>query len=167
MASAVANPAVRAQARGEESAVSVAVGARTAMSCLPLTLATQLGYFKAEGLDVSLIDCFDEAAALRLLASGGAEVASCAFEHTIRSQARGQALQGAAALDGFLRLADQPLFKAGEWGLVVLLSLHLMGGVRLLLIEFGPPSGLRKNWIAAALGFAAASGLAFALALMS
>ncbi len=93
MASAVANPAVRAQARGEESAVSVAVGARTAMSCLPLTLATQLGYFKAEGLDVSLIDCVDEAAALRLLANGGAEVASCAFEHTIRSQARGQALQ--------------------------------------------------------------------------
>ena len=41
------------------------------MSCLPLTLAMQL-YFKAEGLDVSLIDCFDEGAALRLLASGGA-----------------------------------------------------------------------------------------------
>ena len=47
MASAVANPMVRAQARGEESAVAVAVGARTAMSCLPLTLAMQLGYFKA------------------------------------------------------------------------------------------------------------------------
>ena len=93
MASAVANPAVWAQARGEEGAVSIAVGARTAMSCLPLTLAMQLGYFKAEGLDVSLIDCVDEAAALRLLANGGAEVASCAFEHTIRSQARGQALQ--------------------------------------------------------------------------
>jgi fumarate reductase subunit D len=78
-----------------------------------------------------------------------------------------QALHGAAALDGFLELADQGLFKFGEWGLVVLLSLHMMGGVRLLLIEFGPASGLRKNWIAGAAGFAMATGLAFALSLLS
>lgn len=81
--------------------------------------------------------------------------------------ALGQALQGAAALDGFLRLADQGLFKFAEWGLVVLLALHMMGGVRLLLIEFGSASGLRKNWIAGAVGFAAAAGMAFALALFS
>ena len=80
--------------------------------------------------------------------------------------ALGQAVHGEAALDGFLRFADRPLFKFGEWGLVVLLSLHLTGGVRLLLLEFGPWSGLRKNWIAAALGAALATGLVFALALM-
>jgi fumarate reductase subunit D len=79
--------------------------------------------------------------------------------------ALGQAIHGAAALEGFLRLTDQPLFKLAEWGLVVLLSLHLMGGVRLLLIEFGQASGLRKNWISAAVGFAAAMGLVFALSL--
>lgn len=78
----------------------------------------------------------------------------------------GQALQGAAALDGFLSLTDTPLAKVGEWGLVTLLALHLTGGVRLLLIEFGPASGLRKNWIAAGIGFAFAAGLAFALALI-
>jgi fumarate reductase subunit D len=81
--------------------------------------------------------------------------------------ALGQALHGAAALDGFLKLADQPLFKAAEWGLVVLLALHMMGGVRLLLIEFGSASGLRKNWIAGAVGFAAAAGMAFALSLLA
>lgn len=81
--------------------------------------------------------------------------------------ALGQAIHGAAALDGFLKLADQPLFKVAEWGLVVLLSLHLMGGVRLLLIEFGQASGLRKNWIAAAVGFSAAAGLAFAFSLVA
>jgi fumarate reductase subunit D len=80
--------------------------------------------------------------------------------------ALGQALHGAAALDGLLRLVDQPLFKAAEWGLVVLLALHLMGGVRLMLIEFGSGSALRKNWIAGALGFAAATGMAFGLALI-
>lgn len=81
--------------------------------------------------------------------------------------ALGQALHGAAALDGFLRFADQGLFKFAEWGLVVLLALHMMGGVRLLLIEFGSASGLRKNWIAGALGFAAAAGMAFALSLIA
>lgn len=81
--------------------------------------------------------------------------------------ALGQALQGAAALDGFLRFADQGIFKFAEWGLVVLLALHMAGGVRLLLIEFGSASGLRKNWIAGALGFAAAAGMAFALSLFS
>ena len=81
--------------------------------------------------------------------------------------ALGQALQGAAALDGFLRFADQGLFKFAEWGLVVLLALHMMGGVRLLLIEFGTASGLRKDWIAGAVGFAAATGMAFALSLIA
>lgn len=80
--------------------------------------------------------------------------------------ALGQALHGAAALDGFLRFADQSLFKFAEWGLVLLLAGHMAGGLRLLLIEFGPPAGLRKNWIAGAAGFAMLFGLAFALALL-
>lgn len=77
-----------------------------------------------------------------------------------------QAIAGSAALDGFLKFTDRPLFKFGEWGLVVLLALHMMGGIRLLLIEFRPWSGLRKNWIAGALGFSLALGMAFALALI-
>jgi fumarate reductase subunit D len=80
--------------------------------------------------------------------------------------ALGQAISGRPALDGFFKLTDQPIFKFAEWGLVMLLALHMMGGVRLLLIEFLPWSGLRKNWIAAALGFGVATGLAFALALI-
>lgn len=81
--------------------------------------------------------------------------------------ALGQAIRGEEALDGFLRFADQPLFKIAEWGLVVLLALHMTGGVRLLLIELGPWTGLRKNWIAGAFGVSAATGMAFALALVS
>ncbi len=80
--------------------------------------------------------------------------------------ALGRALHGDAALEGFLRFSDRPLFKFAEWGLVMLLALHMMGGVRLLLIEFTRWSGLRKNWIAGAAGFAVLTGLAFALALV-
>jgi fumarate reductase subunit D len=81
--------------------------------------------------------------------------------------ALGHALQGEAALEGFLRFTDRPLFKFGEWGLVLLLSLHAAGGVRLLVIEFGTWSGLRKDLIAAAAGFGVLASLAFALALFN
>jgi fumarate reductase subunit D len=78
-----------------------------------------------------------------------------------------QALRSDAALERALRFTDGVVFKIGEWGLVVLLSLHMAGGLRLLLIEFGPWSGLRKNWIAGSAGLGLAAGLAFVLALMS
>lgn len=80
--------------------------------------------------------------------------------------ALGHAIEGEAALDGFIKVTDQPLFKFGEWGLVVLLAAHMAGGIRLLLIEFGSWSGLRQNLIAAGAGFAALAGMAFALALV-
>lgn len=76
-----------------------------------------------------------------------------------------QALNGPAALDAALGLTELPGVKFAEWGLVVLLAMHMAGGVRLLLIEFGDWAGPRKNLIALALGFSLAAGLAFALAL--
>jgi fumarate reductase subunit D len=77
-----------------------------------------------------------------------------------------QALRGEAALDGFLRFAEQPLFRFGEWALVVLLAIHLTGGLRVLAIEFLPWTGLRKNWVSATAGLGIVAGLAFALALI-
>jgi fumarate reductase subunit D len=79
----------------------------------------------------------------------------------------GLAIYGEATLDGFLKFTDRALFKFGIWGLVLLLALHMMGGVRLLIIELGPWSGLRKNWIAGTLGFGIAAAIAFALALVA
>lgn len=78
----------------------------------------------------------------------------------------GTALQGAATLDGTLRLIDMPLFKLGEWMLVVLLAVHSACGVRVLVIEFRPWSGPRKNWLGGIIALGIAAGLAFALALL-
>ena len=77
--------------------------------------------------------------------------------------ALGQALEGAAALDGFLHWAEQPLVKAGEIGLVVLLAAHMTGGVRVLMLEFMPWRDWQKSLIAVAAGASLAAGLAFAL----
>jgi fumarate reductase subunit D len=45
------------------------------------------------------------------------------------------AFHGGAGLDRFLRWTDQPLVKFAEGGLVFLLTVHLLGGLRVLVIE--------------------------------
>jgi fumarate reductase subunit D len=74
------------------------------------------------------------------------------------------ALQGEATLDGFLRWSEQPLVKAGEWILVMLLAAHLAGGLRVLALEFLPWRDWQKTLAALAAAFALFVGLVFALA---
>ena len=69
-------------------------------------------------------------------------------------------------LDGFLRWTEQPLVKAAEWILVVLLAAHLGGGLRVLAIEFLDWHAWQKSLAAVAAMLAAGAGLAFALALV-
>jgi fumarate reductase subunit D len=45
------------------------------------------------------------------------------------------AIRGDATLDGLLRWTDRPPVKLAEAGLVFLLTVHLLGGLRLLVIE--------------------------------
>ncbi|HUC64836.1 MAG TPA: succinate dehydrogenase [Stellaceae bacterium] len=47
----------------------------------------------------------------------------------------GLSFHGGARLDQFLRWSDQPLVKFAEGGLVFLLTVHLLGGLRVLVIE--------------------------------
>lgn len=80
--------------------------------------------------------------------------------------ALGQALQGEAALEGFLAWTAQPLVKLAEWGLVVLLALHLSLGLRVLALEMLPWHGWQKTLAGAACGVAAVFGVLFALNLI-
>ncbi|WP_408015466.1 ABC transporter substrate-binding protein [Ramlibacter monticola] len=92
-AAAVAVPALRAQGRPEKRRVSIAVGGKAAFYYLPLTISEQLGYFKAEGLDVEIADFAGGAKALEALVGGSADVVSGAYEHTIHMQAKKQFVQ--------------------------------------------------------------------------
>ena len=79
-------------------------------------------------------------------------------------QALGDEMQsGEAQLESFLRWTDQPLVKASEWAVVLLLAIHLTGGVRILMIEFLPWRDWQKTLAALAAGAALAIGLLFAL----
>jgi NitT/TauT family transport system substrate-binding protein len=74
----------------EKKKVSIAVGGKNLFYYLPLTIAEQLGYFKAEGLEVEISDFAGGSQALQALIGGSADVVSGAFEHTINMQAKGQ-----------------------------------------------------------------------------
>lgn len=112
----------------EKKQVKIAVGGKNLFYYLPLTIAEQLGYFKAEGLDVEVVDFAGGSKALQAVVGGSADVVSGAFEHTINMQAKGQAmrafvLQGAApqivlginpkTMAGFKSIADLKGKKVG------------------------------------------------------
>ncbi len=77
----------------EKPKVTIAVGGKNLLYYLPLTIAEQLGYFKAEGLDVTIVDFAGGAKALQAVVGGSADVVSGAFEHTVNMQFKGQALR--------------------------------------------------------------------------
>ena len=84
--------------------------------------------------------------------------------------ALGQALQGEAKLESFLRWSDQPLVKFAEWALVLLLAAHMTGGMRLLMLEFMDWPDSVNQWhktlLATAAGVSVAVGLLFLLNLV-
>ena len=75
----------------------------------------------------------------------------------------GLALEDAARLDSFLALTDDPLVKIAEWGLVVLLALHLSFGLRVLILELLPWRDARKGLILAGAVGALLVGAVFAV----
>jgi NitT/TauT family transport system substrate-binding protein len=88
----------RAQAL-EKPTLTLAVGGKNLLYYLPLTIAETQGYFKQEGLDVTIADFAGGSRALQALIGGSADVVSGAFEHTINMQVKGQRLR-AFVLEG-------------------------------------------------------------------
>ncbi|MDB5732052.1 MAG: transporter substrate-binding protein [Variovorax sp.] len=92
-AAGIAAPSVWSQPKLEKTKISIAVGGKAAFYYLPLTISEQLGYFKAEGLDVEIADFAGGARALQALVGGSADVVSGAYEHTINMQSKNQFIQ--------------------------------------------------------------------------
>ena len=77
----------------EKPKLTLAVGGKNLLYYLPLTVAESLGYFKAEGLDLTIADFAGGSRALQAMIGGSADVVSGAFEHTINMQVKGQRLR--------------------------------------------------------------------------
>ena len=83
----------------EKPRLTIAVGGKNLLYYLPLTIAESQGYFKAEGLEVTVADFAGGSRALQAMVGGSADLVSGAFEHTINMQVKGQRLR-AFALQG-------------------------------------------------------------------
>src|SRR5262245_56818213 len=91
---ALAAPALTSRAQAlEKPKVALAVGGKNLLYYLPLTIAESLGYFKNEGLDVTINDFAGGAQSLRALVGCSVDVVSGALEHTVNMQAKGQKLR--------------------------------------------------------------------------
>jgi NitT/TauT family transport system substrate-binding protein len=103
----VAAPAiVRAQgSKPEKTNVILAVGGKSALYYLSLTIAEKKGFFKDAGLDVTINDFQGGSKSLEALMGGSADVVSGAYEHTIRMQQRGQPIKGFALIGRGMQLA--------------------------------------------------------------
>ncbi len=90
---AAALPSLASAQTIEKKKVTIAVGGKNLLYYLPLTIAEQLKYFGAEGLDVEIVDFAGGAKALQAVVGGSADVVSGAFEHTLNMQAKGQPMR--------------------------------------------------------------------------
>lgn len=85
----------------EKPSLTLGVGGKGLLYYLPLTLAESLGYFKEQGLDVTVTDFGGGSKSLQSLIGGSADVVTGAYEHTIRMQAKGQAIKAVIELGRF------------------------------------------------------------------
>jgi len=85
-------PPAAAQAP-EKPKLSIGVGGKSLFYYLPLTIAERQGYFKAEGLDIEILDFPGGARALQALVGGSVDLVSGAYEHTITQQPKGNAIE--------------------------------------------------------------------------
>jgi NitT/TauT family transport system substrate-binding protein len=92
--------AAKAQAP-EKPDLTLGVGGKGLLYYLPLTLAEQLGYFKEQGLNVTINDFAGGAQSLQALVGGSIDVVAGAYEHTIRMQAKGQDIKAVIEVGRF------------------------------------------------------------------
>jgi NitT/TauT family transport system substrate-binding protein len=70
--------------------VRIAVGGKSAVFYLPLSVTERLGYFKDAGLDVEISDVASGGRTLQAIIGGSAEIGIGTFDHTIQMQAKNQ-----------------------------------------------------------------------------
>jgi len=85
----------------EKKDLTFGVGGKSLLYYLPLTLAERLGYFKEQGLNVTINDFAGGAQSLQSLVGGSVDAVAGAYEHTIRMQAKGQDIKAVIELGRF------------------------------------------------------------------
>jgi NitT/TauT family transport system substrate-binding protein len=107
-------PTSLVRAAPEKTRITLAVGGKSALYYLALTVAEQLGYFKAEGLEVEINDFAGGSKSVQALIGGSADVVAGAYEHTIRMQMLGQQVRAFALIGRGMQLAVAVVTKHAD-----------------------------------------------------
>jgi len=94
-------PAGAAEGQPEKPDLMIGVGGKPLLYYLPLTIAERKGFFKEEGLNVTINDFAGGAKSLEALVGGSLDIVSGAYEHTIRMQNKGQDIVAVCDLGRF------------------------------------------------------------------
>ncbi len=101
LAAILGAPAAASAETLEKTSLQLGVGGKPLLYYLPLTIAERKGFFKAEGLDVTINDFSGGAKALQALIGGSVDAVTGAYEHTIRMQDKGQSVVAVLELGRF------------------------------------------------------------------
>jgi NitT/TauT family transport system substrate-binding protein len=82
----------------ESRDITLGVGGKSLLYYLPLTIAEQRGYFKEEGLNITINDFAGGSQALQALIGGSVEVVTGGYEHTLNMQVKGQDIRAVIEL---------------------------------------------------------------------
>jgi NitT/TauT family transport system substrate-binding protein len=88
----------------EKKEVVIAMGGKS-LYYLPLTIAEKLGYFREEGLDVTIADFAGGSKAAQALLGGSADIAAGSYEYAITLKAKGMDIQGMVLLGRYSGMA--------------------------------------------------------------
>ena len=83
-------PVVGQTVAPEKTDISIAVGGKTFMIYLPLSVTERLGYFKEAGLNVRIEEVNSGTKSAQALVGGSVDATAGSFDHTIQLQAKGQ-----------------------------------------------------------------------------
>jgi len=89
---AIVSPSFAQTAAPEKTDVSIAVGGKTFMIYLPLSVTERLGYFKDAGLNVEIQEVNSGTKSAQALVGGSVDATAGSFDHTIQVQAKGQVI---------------------------------------------------------------------------
>lgn len=85
--------------------VRIAVGGRAALDFIPVYLASSLGFFREEGLEVTLQDFAGTAKAIQSLLGGSSDVVAGGYDAAVQMSVEGQPIQAIATLERWPPLA--------------------------------------------------------------
>jgi NitT/TauT family transport system substrate-binding protein len=97
--------------------ITMAIGGQAELIYLPATMARELGYYRDEGLDVTIQDFPGGAKALESLLGGSADVVCGFYDHTVQLAAQGREVRAFVSLlryPGLVAIAAAPSIRGIE-----------------------------------------------------